>query len=742
MSPPSSLFAFGWANLSMLGWLAVATAPILIHLWNRRRYRETSWAAMEYLLAAAERRTRRLRFEQWLLLAVRTLLIVFVVLAVAEPYFERPGLAIGSEGHSHRVLVLDDSYSMAYRPTDKTRFERAKELARRMIEESPQGDAFTLVVMASSPRAVVAKPALERNEMAQEIDNLEISNTKADLPATVAAVRRIVDNAQRENARLTRHEVYFLTDLQRVTWAPKLSKPAAANLLRQTEELSRRAMLFVIDLGQPRVENLAVTDLRADDPLMVVGRDVRLAAELRNYGRQMLSGQPVELLVDRRRIEQKEVDIGADATASVTFSYRFDAPMDHAVEVRAAGDALEVDNGRYLAAPVRQAIRALCIDGRPSGIPFRGAADYLAVALAPQDTPTDHALIRVEVATENALMDRNLGAYDCVFLCNVAQFTGSEARVLEGYLQSGGNLVFFLGDRVLADAYNRELGPAAEGRAGRSHILHARLGPVVDRPQFRLDPLGYRHPIVEPFRGPGETSLLTTPVLKYYKLTIPKNSRVKTVLALADGDPLIVEEPIHRGRVVLVATSAEPSWTAMPLWPSFVPLVQEIVAWCVEGRLRQRNLLVGEPLEVAVDPTAADAPSSVQTPDGHSHRVQVRTTGDDSTLSYTRTAKNGMYAMRFGPPLNRNELFAVNVDTIESDLATIDPEELRKRVWPGIPFIHQTSWQDLDAAGLADPTRGGRLHIGLLYAALGLLFVEVFLGWKMGYHEKGLGIGD
>ena len=39
----------------MLGWLAAAAAPILIHLWSRRKYREMSWAAMEYLVAAAKR---------------------------------------------------------------------------------------------------------------------------------------------------------------------------------------------------------------------------------------------------------------------------------------------------------------------------------------------------------------------------------------------------------------------------------------------------------------------------------------------------------------------------------------------------------------------------------------------------------------------------------------------------------------------------------------------------------------
>ena len=178
------------------------------------------------------------------------------------------------------------------------------------------------------------------------------------------------------------------------------------------------------------------------------------------------------------------------------FSYRFDVPGDHAVEARAAGDALDVDNHRYLALTVRQAIRALCIDGRPSGGSFRGAADYLAVALAPQSETSDRAPLQAEVAAESALLERNLASYDCLFLCNVAQFTASEARALDAYLQGGGCVVFFLGDQVLADRYNRELGVAGEGRAGGPHILPARLGNVIDRPQFRLDPLGYRHPIL------------------------------------------------------------------------------------------------------------------------------------------------------------------------------------------------------------------------------------------------------
>jgi hypothetical protein len=742
----------------MLGWLAAAAAPILIHLWSRRKYREMSFAAMEYLLAAVRRQTRRLLLEQWLLLALRTLLVVLVVLAVAEPYAERAGFAFTPGGHVHRVLVFDGSYSMAYKPADKTRFDRAKELARQIVEESPQGDAFTLVLMSSSPRVVVGTAALEPSGIVDEIENLQLPQTTADLPAAVTAVRRLVENVGRENSRLDRHEVYFLTDLQRITWAPQLSEAAAAEFLRQTKDLSQKASLFLMDLGQPMADNLAIADLRTTDPLAVVGRDVPLEVRLKNFGRQAIAHQPVELFIDGQRIAQKQVDLAAEGSATVGFSCRFDAPGEHAIEVRAAGDALDVDNHRYLALPVRQAIRALCIDGRPSGNSFHGAADYLAVALAPQDGQAGGGLVRAEVAGESALLERNLGGYDCLFLCNVAQFTAGEAHALDAYLQGGGSVVFFLGDQVLADRYNRELGIAGKGtpaestagqdKAGQSkagqgrgvgpHLLPAQLGAVVDHPKSALDPRDYRHPIVQAFRGRGQTSLLTTPVFRYFKLALPGDSRAKTVLALANGDPLVVEQPVHRGRVVLVATSADPSWTAMPLWPSFVPLVQEIVAWCAAGQLEGRNVAVGEPIEASWAAPAAETPASVQLPDGRSRAAKLRAVGDYSSLSYADTAQSGIYQVRFGPPINRSQVFAVNVDTAEGELAWVDPDELRHDVWPDVPLVYRTSWQDLGAAAVGAAAGGGsRLHVDLLYAVLGLLFAESFLGWRLGGRDEG-----
>ncbi len=61
MTAQSIFFAWNVGAPTMAWWALAAAVPILIHLWNRRKYKETTWAAMTYLLAAMQKHARRIR---------------------------------------------------------------------------------------------------------------------------------------------------------------------------------------------------------------------------------------------------------------------------------------------------------------------------------------------------------------------------------------------------------------------------------------------------------------------------------------------------------------------------------------------------------------------------------------------------------------------------------------------------------------------------------------------------------
>src|SRR3954447_3158526 len=116
----------------MLAGAAAVTVPLALHFFYRARYRPLPWAPMKFLKEAIEQTSRRLKFQEWILLALRCLALILLALALARPGLpSAPGLARNQP--IDVVLVFDTSYSMAAKDGDKTRLERAKDAAIAII---------------------------------------------------------------------------------------------------------------------------------------------------------------------------------------------------------------------------------------------------------------------------------------------------------------------------------------------------------------------------------------------------------------------------------------------------------------------------------------------------------------------------------------------------------------------------------------------------------------------------------
>src|SRR3954470_8631469 len=108
---PGILAAFFAAPMFAVAGAALASIPIIIHILNRRRFRVVKWAAMEYLLQAMRKNRRKLKFEQWILLACRCLLIFLMGMALARPMGCENGAvaALGGRQSALHVIVIDNS---------------------------------------------------------------------------------------------------------------------------------------------------------------------------------------------------------------------------------------------------------------------------------------------------------------------------------------------------------------------------------------------------------------------------------------------------------------------------------------------------------------------------------------------------------------------------------------------------------------------------------------------------------
>ena len=182
----------------------MAAVPVLIHWLFRRRYREVSWAAMQFLHAAVRKQSRRTRLEQLLLLTARVLILALIVFAFARPRWADAGKLGRETPPTLRVIVLDTSLSLGRKSATSngsTLFDAAKSIAREIVQKSSAGDRFALARIAGSePRLLIRQPTLVSSAMLEEIDRLPLTFERGDVAATLRQLPELIA-AKQPNAR-------------------------------------------------------------------------------------------------------------------------------------------------------------------------------------------------------------------------------------------------------------------------------------------------------------------------------------------------------------------------------------------------------------------------------------------------------------------------------------------------------------------------------------------------------------
>jgi hypothetical protein len=765
MLPPAALHAF-IESPALLGWLVAASAPLVIHLLNRRKFRESSWAAMQFLLAAVRKNSRRVQLEQWLLLALRTLLIVLFVVAAAQPGMKTIGLTAPVAERTHRVLIVDGSFSMDFKPTGRrSYFDQAKQLARRIVDRGREGDAYSLVVLSSPSRAVTAAPLLRREDVQPLIDELTQPHGAGDLPTCLNEIDRVIAKTREALPQIRRREVHFLTDLGRNTWEPVGEGRRASALddfQARCERWGDHTTLVVVDVGTPDAENTAVVDLTADEPFGLVGLPTTVRATVRNFGRTRRESVVVSLRVDGRKTEDKTLDIESGGDATIVFDGDSSAAPavsagTRTYEVMLSPDRLAIDDHRRVALAVKSHLRVLVVhDTAPSAEEEFGLQNLeTALRLKPGTELLASSPVQVELAVESDLRNRDLRDFDVVWLVDVRRASTESQRRLSTFVRQGGGLVTLLGSRVDAEHYNANL---AQGEA---RVLPARLGTIVDEPQYRLNPLKYEHPLLATFRGREQGGLLNTPVYRYFRLDAAAQPTAHRVLEFlnSEKDPFLVEETIGNGRSLLLATSLEKTWTTLALSPGFVPLVQELLSFAVGGRAATTTRLVGEPLdgifrrttssaEVTIDAPTNDSPAAGSAPAADDAEAETTTMparpsrasaevvpqGENYRWTFADVPLSGFYTAHISGPPPTVERFAVNVDVRESDLVKLPRNRLTERTWQKVHFVYGTDVHDFSATQSTFTATGeaNPLHRKLLLLAFTAALVETWWAGRIG----------
>ncbi|MGI9428788.1 MAG: BatA domain-containing protein, partial [Bythopirellula sp.] len=624
----SLLAAFEFASLPMLGWLAAAAIPWLIHRWQRGQHQTTSWAAVELLLAAMQRRARRVRLQQWLLLATRTAILALVALAAAEPALRYLAVGASSNGRAHRILVVDQSYSMGCEQQGSSRFQRALAHARGWVE-SRSGDALTLVGWSGRAENILGRPTFDSAMVMSALSELQLTDARAELPAALTGILAAIDRATAQFPDLTSHQVVFCTDFGRDTW----TVDERAQELMQA--ISKRAEVTLVNVADRRCNNRAITQLTVDPAITLLQREATINATIACFGECPSGEVQVELRVNGRLADRQQARLSETGETVVRFRHKFVEAGPSTVQVAFTGkeDCLSVDNQRWLVVEVRPKLRVACFAGE------HAAADDIVRALAPGDQAIDNAILP-ESFPISRLADLDLADYAAVMVGSLPELSPREEAILVEYVRLGGGLALLLGESASMETVGR-----------LEAMLPVRSVGIQPIGEYSFDPREYRHPIVAPFRGQAQSGLLAVSVSQYQRLELSSGrSAAEVVLQFDTGDPALVVDGFGLGRVAVSAlpcslearNAVGAPWSSFALSPAFLPVIRELINYLVgDGWIQQRNLTVGD---FALFPSSNVASGvEVHLPNGDRQTLPRPGVEDLRQIQFGNTDERGVY---------------------------------------------------------------------------------------------------
>ncbi len=773
---------------------AAAAVPIVIHLLNRRRVRPLRWAAMTWLLAALKKHQKRLRMENWLVLALRVAALLLLGLGLSRVVLSDSALVALAKPKRSVVLLLDTSYSTGARDGARSVSDRVREEADRVLTGLGAEDTVCVVVSndvrgdrAGTRPHVLVPRAVGREGVSRAKAALgSVRPTEAPAPwaeALAAAAPRAVLQESDVNRVLV-----WITDLQASDWR-RPSPDAPADPLRAALEGLKREGSEIVIVDANGAEGRSLPNLAVGDLAIVGTGDVfqnqwfAVRAQVTNHGDAAVEGASVRIFLDDAVAPVRTVRVPGVLPAANPVTGRpgeqsvelvvpkelaFKTAGGHAVRVEVAppesrpgADALGLDSRRVLALDVRSRLRVVAWvqPSRDSKWETADALQGIFVGEGAGDV-FEFEAARSEEDLRRALTESGRETH-LVILGNRLPRSPEARRELVAFVRGGGALLVFTGDAFDVRAWNEEVQGGPDARFLPFEILPAETRRY-DEGAWRLAfDAETPHPLSHRFAKEEAAELVKAyPPLFYGRTPIrplakeprdPKDpalaaEEASVVFRFADaggrkGPIACVEGPFGLGRTMWFGSSLDDAWTPTGIW-LYAALLNDAALLLTQQAAAGRNLLVGGAIQAWLPKDASDPRLTIP---GRGEEVptirEAQAEGDRAQALFDRVGTSGAWRLSFARPagrgattstIRREDVFAVNPDPREGALLRARHDDVRARAQSAEPKVLPT-WQE--AGGAEIEGREGEVSHWVLLLVLAFLLLEPYLAMRFGRHD-------
>ena len=727
-------------NGILLAGAAAFLVPLLIHIFNKSKFRKIEWGAMHLLETVIRVNRKRIQIEQIILLIIRCAIPILLAVCLARMVIQEwnnflnwilfPLLAVvllvlaalfknlrslfgglcallllyilasslgwftffkkeiavsapTGDVPASTVVLLDNSYSMQASGVSLTSFEEARKAVDGVFEGQKRGSDASVILMGGQPSPVFDRPTVDLEGMSDQLADIRPNKgAVGTLDALNAAIDHLGEHA---NAK---REILLVSDFQRLNWD---SLPETS--IQQTAELIKNqrvpANLTFLHVGREEIENVAIETVEMSPRLVGADQEVRLRVHLRNHGDKAYgTGLRISLYIDNadEPDSETEIPIGPKESTQALLTCRFPEAGSHHIRLEINSPDLDFDNEYRIAVNVLERIGVLLIDGDPSDEWLKGETDFLQIALTPFTRAKAELkdLIAPKVVRAEDFSEESLKDIKVAVLANVQKLETGQLSLLQKFVsEQGGGLLVTGGDKVDINWHNQHLAHKTKGLVPMR--INDVSGSLIEREQqTRIVAQHFEHEALHLFNDRRNGNLADAEIAMWNRL-VPANADIGpddpgapvTLALLESGDPLLVGRELGDGMVFQLAIPLDASWSNLPARAAFLPFIQQITTHLASRMFQPHNIPAGQPITAYFDSTLAGTSFTIRPPQGSDITLKAVSKGSYATVEFPDTRDEGLYT------LSNKELpgpihYVTNSPRTESRLARLTKEEVEQ----------------------------------------------------------------
>jgi uncharacterized membrane protein len=617
-------------NPAILFGLLAASIPVIIHLFNLRKLKKIDFSTLAFLKELQKNKIRKIKLKQWILLALRVLIILFVVMAFARPTLQ--SVKIGgttSAAKTTAVFILDDTFSMSVVDQKGSYFNQAKQIIKDVISQLQEGDEVG-VVLVSNPSSE-KKLTSNLSDFIKQIDRTDLSYASGDLNTSIVKAAQLISESKNFNK-----EVYVLSDFQK-------NKIDQQNLKNDVSEiLNKSVKLYSFYLADKDVFNLSIAELKINNQIFEKDKPISFLITITNNSKQDVSNSVVSLFLNNERAAQKSFDVKAGQSTLVEIEAvpKSTGFIDVTTEIET--DEILQDNKRFASVFIPEKISI--------GLFYENPSDATFVDLALQSTGDNR--YSIEKKNLSQILSQRLNQFQSIII--IANSTNGVDQ-LKNYLKSGGGIILFpssVSDVPKLNQFYRQIG---------LNISITFVGKISSSDlKIKFDKIDFNNPVFQNIFQTEDKKKFESPEINAYY----KNSIIGTqIISLVDGSSFLSEVKVGQGKILIFNSSPVLSWSDFPIKSIFTPLINNSIVYLSSKEREENVFLAGE--EVSVNLRNSN-PSQIKVirPDNSQEFINLKESNLKDYLIYSNTNLAGIYKFYSGD--NKIEDISINTDPSES----------------------------------------------------------------------------